>query len=78
MEKLRKLSGDKFDRRYMHEAGVDDHKKMEKLFKEQAKDGKDPELKAFAQKTLPDVQHHLQMAKDTEKALKSKGKTKRS
>ena len=41
---------------------VADHKKVVALFTKESKSGKDPELKAFATKTLPILQHHLDMA----------------
>ncbi|SDG32062.1 DUF4142 domain-containing protein [Dyella sp. 333MFSha] len=42
---------------------VADHEKVIKLFTTESSTGKDPELKAFATKTLPTLQHHLEMAK---------------
>jgi putative membrane protein len=67
LTKLSGLSGDKFDKQYLKTAGVDDHTDAQKLFKDGANDLKDPDLKAFAQKTLPTVEHHLQMVKDMKK-----------
>ena len=58
---LKKLSGTEFDRHYVREQ-VADHQKTVALFQKQANSGEDPELKAFAQKTLPILQRHLQMA----------------
>jgi putative membrane protein len=63
-KQLQSLPGDKFDRTYMREAGIKDHKAAYALFSNEAKKGKDPELRAFAQKTLPDIQEHLKMAQD--------------
>jgi len=60
--KLSKLSGSAFDKAYMNEAGVKAHAQQEVLFSQQAKQGQDPELKAFAAKVLPTVQEHLQQA----------------
>jgi putative membrane protein len=37
---------------------------MEKLFRDESMKGRDADLKAFAAKTLPVVQQHLQMARD--------------
>jgi putative membrane protein len=68
--KLSGLNGDKFDKEYIGNAGISDHTDAQKLFKKGASDLKDPDLKAFAQKTLPAVEHHLQMAQDM-KAKKS-------
>jgi putative membrane protein len=48
------------DDRYMKEM-VADHKKTINLFEKGAK-SEDPEIAAFAQKTLPKLQQHLQMA----------------
>ena len=61
-KQLQGLSGDKFDKTYMREAGVKDHKAAYALFSNEAKKGKDPELRAFAQKTLPAIQEHMKMA----------------
>jgi putative membrane protein len=59
---LKKLSGEKFDKKYIEQAGVKDHKAALKLFKDAAEDAKDPELKRFAQKEVDHIQEHLQMA----------------
>lgn len=42
---------------------VADHEKAVKLFSKESTSGKDPDLKAFATKTLPTLQHHLEMAR---------------
>ncbi|MES2355869.1 MAG: DUF4142 domain-containing protein [Pseudomonadota bacterium] len=64
LKKMQDLSGPDFDKRYLSEAGVKDHRANQKLFKDQATKGQDPDLKAFAQKTLPVITHHLQMAQN--------------
>lgn len=48
---------------------VDDHEDAVKLFEKAAKSD-DPEIAAFAQKTLPTLQHHLTMARDLKKMVK--------
>ncbi|MCP6757330.1 MAG: DUF4142 domain-containing protein [Fischerella sp. CENA71] len=58
---LSKLSGTKFDRAYMNQM-VQDHKKTVSLFQREAEQGQDPDLKAFANTTLPILQQHLQEA----------------
>lgn len=58
---LEKLSGKRFDAAYKL-AMVSDHSKDVAAFQQQAEFGKTPELKAFAKKTLPTLEHHLQMA----------------
>jgi putative membrane protein len=59
---LKALSGDTFNSQYVKRAGLGDHEATIKLLKKIQKDGKDPELKALADKMLPTVQHHLEMA----------------
>ncbi len=63
-EKLQKMNGASFDKAYMKDM-VSDHKKDVAEFEREARSGKDPELKAFAEKTLPTLKQHLQMAEDT-------------
>jgi putative membrane protein len=68
-DKLSKLSGKDFDKTYIN-GMVDDHEKDVKEFEKASKDAKDPDLKAWASKTLPTLQDHLKMAKDTKAKLK--------
>jgi len=58
LDDLSKLSGKDFDKAYV-DAMVDGHKKTLDLMNMAAKDCKDSELKAFAAKTAPVVQTHL-------------------
>ncbi len=51
------------------ETMVSDHKDAVKLFEKAAK-SEDPDIAAFAQKTLPTLQQHLTMAEGLEKGLK--------
>jgi putative membrane protein len=62
-------SGKDFDKAYMADM-VEDHEKDVKEFEKASKDAQDPDLKAWAAKTLPTLQHHLQMAKDTKGKVK--------
>jgi putative membrane protein len=59
---LEKLSGTNFDRKYM-DSMVRDHEKDVKEFRKMSKSAKDPEVRALAEKTLPVLEGHLQMAK---------------
>ena len=63
------LSGAEFDKAYMMHM-VDDHEKDVKEFETAAQSAQDPELKAWAAKTLPTLQDHLKMAKETQAKLK--------
>lgn len=66
-DKLAALSGDAFDRAYMAQGGVSDHKKVhQQLQRAQAK-AKDPEIKALAARTLPIVDQHLNKAQQLQK-----------
>jgi putative membrane protein len=68
-DKLSKASGKEFDKAYMDDM-VKDHEKDVKEFEKQSKDAKDPDLKAWVTKTLPTLQDHLKMAKETKAKLK--------
>lgn len=59
VDELTKLTGTEFDKKYV-DAMVEDHKDDVKLFQEASITGQDPELKAFASKTLPTLQKHLE------------------
>jgi len=61
IERLSALSGAEFDRMSQRDA-VQAHERDIKLFQRAAQNCKDPELRAFAQKTLPILQEHLAMA----------------
>ena len=71
MDKLSKLSDTEFDKEYMSEM-VKDHENDAKEFQTQANEGTDPDIKAFAVKTLTIIQEHLQMARDTAKKVGAK------
>ena len=58
---LEAKSGAAFDRSFKAQM-IADHKTTIALFERESKSGSDPELKAFATKTLPDLQGHLTMA----------------
>lgn len=69
INELKTKTGADFDKAYT-EAMVDGHKKTLDLMNAEAKDGKDPELKAFAAKTAPAVQTHLDLITTIQKSLK--------
>jgi putative membrane protein len=60
-KRLSALKGTAFDAAYTQDM-VKDHQQDIAEFKREAQSGQDPALKAFAQKTLPVLQQHLQMA----------------
>ena len=61
--RLEKLSGDQLDKAYMHSM-VMDHNKDVHEFKTATTTVKDPDLKSWAEKTLPTLQEHLKQAKE--------------
>lgn len=74
IEKLGKKSGADFDKDFVKEVGIKAHEKDIKLFEKASKDVKDPELKAFVDKTLPVLRDHLAQAQKLPQAGKSAGK----
>ena len=68
-DRLSKLSGAEFDREYVKEM-VADHETDVKAFQTQAESGTDAEIKAFAAKTLPILQMHLEMIRGIESKMK--------
>ena len=69
LDKLKGLSGADFDKEYVKDM-VSDHETDVKAFEKQADNSTDPEVKAFAAKTLPVLKKHL----DAIKAIQSKMK----
>jgi putative membrane protein len=67
LDRLSKLTGAQFDRAYMQDM-VSDHQKDVAAFRKEAQSGKDPEVKAWAAKTLPTLEEHLKMAQTTSKS----------
>ena len=63
MTRLRGLSGAEFEREYVRHAGVKAHETAVKLFRDQSRKGRDADLRAFAARTLPALEGHLQMAR---------------
>lgn len=60
--KLARLKGEKFDRSYMAQAGVADHKQVHSMLKKDHARARDPDVKALAAKMLPTVEQHLHAA----------------
>ena len=69
MDSLQKATGKDFDKAYAKDM-LKDHKEDVKKFQAAAKELNDPDLRAFAQKTLPTLEQHLQLAEQMEKAVK--------
>jgi putative membrane protein len=63
-DKLAKLSGEQFDKAYMAQAGVSDHKKAHAKLRQAASKARDADVKALAGRLHPTVQDHLKMAQE--------------
>jgi putative membrane protein len=74
-DKLSKKKGNDFDKAYS-EMMVKDHEKVIDKFKKESEKGEDADLKAWATKTLPTLEHHLMMAKDTDSKINKKADNK--
>lgn len=61
-DKLEKASGDDFDKMYMENAGTKDHKMVLSKLQSDAKNIKDPDVKALADEHTPVVEQHLKSA----------------
>lgn len=66
VDDLAKLSGAEFKEEYFDDQ-VDAHEDAVDLFKRYAEGGENAELKAWAARTLPALEHHYKMAQDLEK-----------
>lgn len=68
IEKLGKKTGADFDQEFVRNLGIKEHEKDIKSFQKAAKDVKDPQLKAWIDKTLPVLQQHLAAAQNLPQA----------
>jgi putative membrane protein len=68
-------TGADFDKEYSS-AMVEGHKEVLSKFKKEAEDGKDADLRSWAEGKLPVLQHHLSMSEQTEDAVKKIAKNK--
>jgi putative membrane protein len=66
VDKLAKLSGPEFDRAFLKDQ-TKNHQQSIKDFEAESENGTDPDVKAFASKTLPTLQQHLSLAKNLSK-----------
>jgi putative membrane protein len=61
-QRFRAMHGANFDTAFASQM-VADHEKAIHLFRDEAQNGRDPDLRAFARDTLPTLEDHLQRAK---------------
>ena len=62
-DQLEALSGDKLDKAYMQHM-IQDHVQAVSLFQDEAKNGKDNQLRDLASSALPTLQDHLKQARE--------------
>lgn len=74
LNKMASMSGMEFDMAYV-KMMIKDHEKAVSLFQKEANNGKDADAKAFAAKTLPVIQMHLDMSRTTMNTLMNSNKT---
>jgi putative membrane protein len=70
LDHMSKLTGSEFDKEYVSHM-VKDHKKDIAKFEDASKNAQDPDVRAFAEKTLPVLREHLEMAQNVESSMKS-------
>ena len=68
LDRLEKLKGTEFDEAYVAQM-IEDHEKDVAAFQKEVSDGSLIAVKAFAEKTLPILKHHLEMAKELQKKM---------
>jgi putative membrane protein len=73
VDKYSAMSGTAFDRAYMRDM-VKDHQMDVADFQKEANSGSNYDLKNWAGKTLPTLQEHLRIAKETDSSLSSTSK----
>jgi putative membrane protein len=71
-EELQGKSGAEFDQAYMNEM-VSDHEHDVAAFEDYVENAKDPELRSFAEETLPTLKEHLEQAKQTQEQVAAAG-----
>jgi len=76
LELLSGRDGGGFDRRYTDTFAVGAHRDALRMFQKAAEKAADPDIKAFAAKMLPTLEHHFEMAKDLKGVVDKEGNVK--
>lgn len=71
LRKLGDAQAGSFDKAYAKDS-VEAHEDTVQLFRKAARDAKDNDVKTFASRTLPTLEHHLKMAQDMKSAVDTK------
>jgi putative membrane protein len=67
LDSLKPLKDKDFDNAYISKVGLEGHKQAVDAFQKEISDGQNADLKKAAQKALPTIQKHYQMAQDLAK-----------
>ena len=70
---LSAADGGSFDRKFADAIGIKAHESALKLFQKAATGASDPEVKAFAEKGVPALQHHLEMSRELKGVVDKEG-----
>ncbi|WGS55282.1 DUF4142 domain-containing protein (plasmid) [Paraburkholderia sp. D15] len=62
LDSLKPLKGPAFDKAYISKVGLEGHKEAIAAFEKEISDGQNADLKKAAQKALPTIKEHYQMA----------------
>lgn len=76
LDELDKRSGAELDKTFLQYFGTSAHEETITQFERESADGKDPDLRAFAQQTLPDLRKHLEMARQLQQSVRGAGSAK--
>jgi putative membrane protein len=74
VDKLRKMQGRDLDRAYVEQVGRAHHRKDIEEFERTARESNDPDVRAFAQKQLPILRQHYEMAQQAAGQVTSSSK----
>src|SRR5690606_30273917 len=72
MKGLQQDEGADFEDRYVDKVPGDAHEDAVELFQDASEDAEDPDVKAFASKTLPSLKQHLEMGEALQNAVKDR------
>ena len=68
IEQLGRLKGDRFDHQFTNDE-IASHRQLLAAYQHEAKDGHDADVKAYAQKAIPVLEKHLQLAQQCAKPM---------
>lgn len=72
LKRIANAKGADVDKQFLRGFGADEHKKDIQAFERAARESNDPDVRAFAEKTLPTLREHLQMAQQLQGQVNGK------